>query len=270
MLSILKKRYIKLVESYLLKASKKKFETENLKLKNIDNINSIKEHIIDLNERYLENIDVDVWFEKTKNLYRLYSSVYRYEATKNIIERYIDINNSSNIDFGAGNGVFLEYLNLKGTGVDINKKCVNHMKKIGIEAYELNELNDLFEDKYDNAFAFEVIEHVENQLMVLDSIHSYIKDDAYCFVSIPYVKNSHVLKKEDDKTAIKRLENYHIFELDTKDFKNLISHSKFELIEFTHINPHSLSLNPIGKFFDWFFRASKPKWTIFILKKVKN
>ena len=53
------------------------------------------------------------------------------------------------------------------------------MKEIGIEAYELDELDESFVNKYDNAFAFEVIEHVENQLIVLDSIYRYIKNNGY-------------------------------------------------------------------------------------------
>lgn len=267
MISKLKKIYIKMVEKYLMKCSFKMLDKQNINVDNLDNLTSIKNHIIDLNEKNVHKIDANKWFDSIKNQYRLNSSIIRYEMTKKIVEKYIDINKNKIIDFGAGNGVFLEFLKLNGTGIDINKNCVDHMRSIGIDALTLDELDDNFNESFNHAFAFEVIEHVENQLLVLNNIYEYIKKDGYIFVSIPYVKNSHVLKKQDKTTATKRLENYHIFELNTKDFKNLISHTKFELVEYEHLNPHKLSSNLFGKLLDKFYKADKPKWTIFILKK---
>jgi 2-polyprenyl-3-methyl-5-hydroxy-6-metoxy-1,4-benzoquinol methylase len=263
----LKKLYIKQVEKYLYKKAKEKCQQENIEIDSIHNIKSIKNHIIDLNEKHTTNIDVNNWYENDKNQYRLYSSIYRYKATKEIVNKYVSLKDLDVVDFGAGNGVFLEYLNLSGTGVDINQQCVKRMKSIGINAYELSELNDSFKNKFLNAFAFEVIEHVENQLMVLNNIYSYIQKGGYCFVSIPYVKNSHIIKKVGESQATKRIENYHISELDTNDFKNLITHSKFNLVNIIHINPHKISSNIIGKLFDKLYRADKPKWSIFVLKK---
>jgi 2-polyprenyl-3-methyl-5-hydroxy-6-metoxy-1,4-benzoquinol methylase len=263
----LKEIYINSVENYFLRATLKKLKVKNIHIDEIKNIESIKNHIIDLNEKFSANIDKNSWFSTIKNQYRLYSSVYRYIRTKEIIQNYVDITKNKVIDFGAGNGVFLEFLNLNGVGIDINRNCVEHMQSIGIEAYTLTELNNTFKNKFDSAFAFEVIEHVENQLMVLNSIYEYIKDSGYFFVSIPYVKKSHIIKKQDEKTATKRLENYHIFELNTRDFKNLITYTNFELVNYIHLNPHQLSSNIFGKLLDRFFRADNPKWTIFILKK---
>lgn len=263
----LKKIYISLVENYLMKSAFKKLKLENIYLDKIENIDSLKNHIINLNEINFSKINKNKWFNNKKNKYRLYSSIFRYEKTKRIIEKYINLNKTNNIDFGAGNGVLLEFLKLNGVGIDINKECVKYMNSIGIEAYSLEQLDDTFKDRFDNAFSFEVIEHVENQLLVLNNIYQYIKKDGYLFVSIPYVKKSHVLKKQDLSTAEKRIENYHIFELNSKDFKNLISHTKFNLIESIYLNPHALSQNIIGKLIDKIFRASNPKWTIFILKK---
>ena len=255
------------MENYFLRATIKKFKLQNIHIGEIKNIESIRNHIIDLNEKFFSNIDKNSWFNTIKNQYRLYSSVYRYIRTREIIQNYVDITHNKVIDFGSGNGVFLEFLNLNGVGVDINQNCVEHMRSIGIEAYALSELNYSFKNKFDSAFAFEVIEHVENQLIVLNNIYEYIKDSGYLFVSIPYVKKSHIIKKQDEKKATKRLENYHIFELNTKDFKNLITHTNFELVNYVHLNPHQLSSNIFGNLLDKFFRADNPKWTIFILKK---
>ena len=265
----MKKTYIKLLELYLCKSSLNKLNNMNIDIEKIVAIDSIKNHIIDLNERNIDLVDKEKWFNNTKNKYRLYSSVYRYIKTKEIIEKYIDIKNNKIVDFGAGNGVFLEFLGLGGVGVDINKKCVEHMKSKGIEAYTVDELSSL-ENKFDSAFAFEVIEHVENQLMVLKNICEYIKNGGYLFLSIPYVKNSHVLKKQQEDTATKRLENYHIFELDTTDFKNLTTYTDLEIVEVVHLNPHKGFFGVFSIFFDLFFRSKRPKWTIFILKKNKN
>ena len=120
---------------------------------------------------------------------------------------------------------------------------------------------------FDSAFAFEVIEHVENQLEVLNSIYNYIRKGGYLFVSVPYKKKSIVLKKQDIKTASKRIENYHIFELNNKDFKNLLSHTKFQLVDLEQLNPHYLYKNIFIKLIDKFFKADVPRWTIFILRK---
>lgn len=127
MLKRFKNKYIFLLEKYLCKASYKKINLSNLSIETIDSINSIKNHIIDLNENNLLNVNRNSWFDSFKNQYRLYSSIYRYAKTKEIIEKYIDINKNEIVDFGAGNGVFLEFLKLKGIGIDINKKSVGNV-----------------------------------------------------------------------------------------------------------------------------------------------
>jgi 2-polyprenyl-3-methyl-5-hydroxy-6-metoxy-1,4-benzoquinol methylase len=267
MISKLKIIYIYLQEKHLYNRTLKKFSKLGIKLEKIYNLESIKRHIIDLNEKDSQKINNDQWYSSIKNKYRLYSTVYRFFKTKEIIEKFINIKDQDIIDFGAGKGVFLEFLNLKATGVDINQECVEHMKSIGIEAYNIDELDNRFDNIFNNAFAFEVIEHVENQLLVLNNIYNYIKVNGYLFLSIPYLEKSHVLKKQDKIASLKRPENHHIFELDTLDFKNLITHTKFKMIDHIHIYPHQLYGGVFGKFIDRFFRVDRPKWTIFIMRK---
>ena len=267
MIEKLKRIYILCLESYLLRACQKKLNILGFNQDKIINLDSVKNHVIDLNEKHISLVDIEKWFRLKKNKYRLNSNIYRFFQTKKIVEKYIDLNSETIIDFGSGNGVFLEFLKLKGTGVDISKRCVDTMKSKGIEAYYLNELNDEFKEKFDSAFAFEVIEHVENQLEVLNSIYNYIRKGGYLFVSVPYKKKSIVLKKQDIKTASKRIENYHIFELNNKDFKNLLSHTKFQLVDLEQLNPHYLYKNIFIKLIDKFFKADVPRWTIFILRK---
>ncbi|MAE22130.1 MAG: hypothetical protein CMK92_06835 [Pseudomonas sp.] len=264
----LKKNYIYFLEKYLFKMSVKKLKSDGISVRGFKNLSSIKDHIIDLNVKDHSKINAGIWFDAIKNKYRLNSFLYRYVRTAEIIKKYIDINSSRLIDFGAGSGIFLEYLDLKGVGIDINQGCVDRMKDKGLEAYNLFDLNESFHNTFDHGFAFEVIEHVENQLDVLNSISNYIKDNGYLFVSIPFVKNSRVIKRVDPAKAEKRIENYHIFELDTVDFKNLISHTNFNVESIEHLSPHKPSSIPIfGKIIDKLFRADRPKWTIFVLKK---
>ena len=168
MIKKIKNLYILVLEKYLLNCCIKKLKYLNIDKKKIKNLSSIEKHVIDLNEKDTFAINKEEWFKRDKNKYRLLSNIYRFFQTKKIIEDYIDINNQTVVDFGAGNGVFLEFLNLKGTGVDINQGCVDEMNAKGIKAYTLEKFSDEFEQKFDHAFAFEVVEHVENQLSVLN------------------------------------------------------------------------------------------------------
>ena len=74
----MKKIYIKLLELYLCKCSLNKLNNMNIDIEKIMAIDSIKNHIIDLNERNIDLVDKENWFNNTKNKYRLYSFVFIY------------------------------------------------------------------------------------------------------------------------------------------------------------------------------------------------
>ncbi|WP_107857023.1 hypothetical protein [Campylobacter concisus] len=63
----MKKTYIKLLELYLCKCSLNKLNNMNIDIEKIVAIDSIKNHIIDLNERNIDLVDKEKWFNNTKN-----------------------------------------------------------------------------------------------------------------------------------------------------------------------------------------------------------
>jgi 2-polyprenyl-3-methyl-5-hydroxy-6-metoxy-1,4-benzoquinol methylase len=91
----------------------------------------------------------------------------------NLIKQFNNIN--SILDFGCGNGGFLNLIDgkIKKYGVELNTDCVNYLNKTDIKVYNsLNQIED--EIRFDCITLFHVLEHLCNPIETLIEIKKYI------------------------------------------------------------------------------------------------
>ena len=110
------------------------------------------------------------------------------------IQQHMSIKNSTILDIGCGGGILAEELTDKGakvTGLDASKKTIQIAKSHAKEKnHSINYLNISLEDhikkidhKYDAIVCFELIEHVPDQLKLIQDISSICRQGGKVFLS---------------------------------------------------------------------------------------
>lgn len=109
-----------------------------------------------------------------------------------IISKSVDLN-STILDIGCGDGTALDYLSRNSSpkdlvGLDISGKAVEHTKKRGYTAYQMDILSDDFKkflqnQSFDYIIITEVLEHVQNSEDVIQACKGHFSK--CLFVSIP-------------------------------------------------------------------------------------
>jgi 2-polyprenyl-3-methyl-5-hydroxy-6-metoxy-1,4-benzoquinol methylase len=99
------------------------------------------------------------------------------------MNKYID--SEEVLDFGAGFGLFGDYLRKLGkevTTVDSNKKAVDVLRKKNFQTFKaLNEVNK----KFDVITSLNVLEHIEDDQKVLENLHSTLNENGKLILYIP-------------------------------------------------------------------------------------
>ena len=110
------------------------------------------------------------------------------------IQSQIDLSGMNILDIGCGGGILAESLSEKGakvTGLDASKKTIqiakNHAKEknlsIDYQNMSLDEYIKTSKTKFDAIICFELIEHVPDQIKLIQDISSVCKKDAKLFMS---------------------------------------------------------------------------------------
>ena len=110
------------------------------------------------------------------------------------IQSQIDLSDMNILDIGCGGGILAESLSEKGanvTGLDASKKTIqiakNHAKEkrlsIDYQNMSLDEYIKTSKTKFDAIICFELIEHVPDQIKLIQDISSVCKKDAKLFMS---------------------------------------------------------------------------------------
>ena len=110
------------------------------------------------------------------------------------IQSQIDLSGMNILDIGCGGGILAESLSEKGAkviGLDASKKTIqiakNHAKEknlsIDYQNMSLDEYIKTSKTKFDAIICFELIEHVPDQIKLIQDISSVCKKDAKLFMS---------------------------------------------------------------------------------------
>jgi len=171
----------------------------------------------------------------------LYIEQVRYYRMYDFFKKeYPEIFNSNTtiLNVGDTDGILLEALGKNRTSLNINRECVEFIKKKGVEAVLGDAENLEFENSsFDFVFCFQTLEHCPNPIKVLNELGKVAKKKL--FLSIPYTEQTNIyninywidLKKSSwGEKEVKNVD-CHIFEFSPEDFKNVLSYTNLEYEE---------------------------------------
>ena len=148
---------------------------------------------MNIDEKEINNFDsfAHEWWNK-RGPYKLIHNLTPIRVS--YIEQHIDVNGLKILDIGCGGGILAEELTKKGaivTGLDASKKTIkvaqNHAKEQKLNIKYLNKSLDghaeSCNEKYDVVICFELIEHVPDQMQLIQDISSICNKGAKIFIS---------------------------------------------------------------------------------------
>ncbi len=107
-----------------------------------------------------------------------------YEADKNefeyVIDKIIETNSKSILDIGCGEGFFLNKIK-KSYQVAGTESCIKSIEKLKEKGISL----DNTDSQYIFITCFQVLEHIEQPKLFLETILKRIADKGYLFISVP-------------------------------------------------------------------------------------
>ena len=191
------------------------------------------------------------------------------------IQSQIDLSGMNILDIGCGGGILAESLSEKGAkviGLDASKKTIqiakNHAKEknlsIDYQNMSLDEYIKTSKTKFDAIICFELIEHVPDQIKLIQDISSVCKKDAKLFMStinrniasfaLAKIMAEYVLKIVPEGTH-----QYKKF-IKPSELVKMLETSRFSIddIQGVKLNPidYSFSLSSITKI-NYFMTATK-------------
>jgi len=168
------------------------------------------------------------------------------------------------VDIGDSAGTHLQYIiglhskdkDITSLSVNLDSEAIERIKAKGLNAVKARaeDLQD-YNEKADIILCFEILEHLMNPCHFLHQL-SLRTNAKYLIISVPYLSSSriglhHIRGGRQERV---RAENTHIFELSPEDWKLLIRHSGWSIID----EQIYLQYPKRG-----FFRIAKPIWKRF-------
>lgn len=126
-------------------------------------------------------------------------------------------------------------------GIDIDKKKLQKMKNRGHRVYLMNAENIKLNHKFDYIVAGEIIEHLSNPGLFIESAKKHLKDEGKIIITTPNISSVFLyflvvfLDKTQDPT--------HIYYFDEKNLKSLINRYDLNIISTKYIPPE---IKPLG------------------------
>ncbi|TLT04541.1 class I SAM-dependent methyltransferase [Aliarcobacter cibarius] len=191
------------------------------------------EHI---NESFYENSNMHQSFDfyKWRNE-TLVDDTRRFEFLKNSLV------NKKVLDFGSGNGGFLELtknISKKVLGVELEKAIIPFYKD---ENIPLENSLDNISDKFDIITSFHVIEHIKEPLKILDKLKNLLEDNGKLIIEVPNANDALLTIYENEAFSNFTYWSCHLY-LYTQHTLNLLAkQSGFEVEFIKHIQRYPLS-----------------------------
>jgi SAM-dependent methyltransferase len=130
------------------------------------------------------------------------------------------------VDLGDTNGIFLRSLKQGGISVNISDPAVRSLHRRGIEAVKADvEFLPFKDGSIEVVLLFETLEHLPNPIRALGEIGRVCSSSL--ILSIPLVGQTTIHGSRYDPT--RPVTQHHIFEFSVQDFKQILTHTPFEL-----------------------------------------
>jgi len=225
----MRKRLSKLLIWVWFKSLTKAFKEQKLfELKN-----KLEKIVPDIIDQYTNfKVDSDYLKLKVRGLH-----AFQISLVAKVIDEF---KNPTIVDIGDSAGTHLQYINdlfrqCRGLSVNLDPVAVEKIKAKGLEAIQARAENlDTYNIRTDIFLCFETMEHLMNPWEFLHELS--IKTQAkYLIITVPYVKHSrvglHHLRNERFENV--RAENTHLLELNPQDWKLVVKHSGWRLVDET-------------------------------------
>lgn len=172
------------------------------------------------------------------NVQTRYLHAFQMSLLNGIIE---DFKKLVIVDIGDSAGTHLQYINslyakskdIKCLSVNLDIEAIEKIKKKGLEAVHARAENlHQYNVNPDIFLCFETLEHLMNPCHFLHELSS--KTTAkYLIITVPYVRRSRIglLHIRQNHIGNVHAENTHIFEFSPEDWKLIVRHSGWEVIE---------------------------------------
>jgi len=157
-----------------------------------------------------------------------------------ILERSGGLNNQKLIEVGCSFGTFLKCCIIRGSkvhGVELDAKARKSLTNFGVTTSAEIPSNGTF----DIACAFQVLEHIANPLMLLNSIHSILQKDGRLLLSVP---NAGEVSKLGCAWVGFRADLEHFNYFDLKSLSHLLTKSGFYIEQYWEHHQPNLQRTP--------------------------
>ncbi len=145
----------------------------------------------DTNMLFLDKLSVKDYSNKGSQYWGVESIKESHKKTIDDDTRRLELikqlGNITNIlDFGCGNGGFLQLLDKKieKYGIDLNVDSINYLNENNIKCY--NDLNKIASDiKFDCITMFHVLEHLQNPIEILIDLKKFMHKETILIIEVP-------------------------------------------------------------------------------------
>jgi 2-polyprenyl-3-methyl-5-hydroxy-6-metoxy-1,4-benzoquinol methylase len=148
---------------------------------------------------------------------------------ENTVRDYLP-SDSRLIEVGCGTGFVSKRLKELGYIIECADLYVEGLRfsqkrDVGNAYYQFNLYDLLFIDEFDGVCAFDVLEHIEDDKLVLNNIYKSLKRDGFLFVTVPACKK--LWSVTDEFAAHKR-------RYSAKELKEKVESAGFEIVKLSH------------------------------------